>query len=207
MDKGISDCAKCHTAYKELLREGWCGEVAEATLGKVARVFLWHLSPQPALGRSGSGRACEVQERTPVGLVLGSGTSSMGWGPGASWKEAAGEEVEGDAEAATRSPALSARLFIPCTTTPQLSPHWIRFTPSSIFSLLSPARRMCPTWKRRRTYLCGWETLTWERQRDSRTEHGLWSTGKLVWASALPLNQVWSLSQTPLRLSTLVFHL
>ena len=40
MDKGISDCAKCYTAYEGALGyrvRGRCEDVTEATVGKVVR--------------------------------------------------------------------------------------------------------------------------------------------------------------------------
>lgn len=90
---------------------------------------------------------------------------------GLGWKEAAGEEVEGYVGAATRPPDLSARLFIPCTATPQLSPsHWIRFAHSILFFLSSFT---VPLHAGEDAFIFVVEKRSRGEQRDSRKEHGL----------------------------------
>ena len=171
---GLQTVLSATQSTKSYQVRGWCGEVAGATLGKVAKASL-------------------IVTFEPAASPGEAWVWAWVWGPGEDprWacsrirdelhelrprSELEGEEAEGDAGAATRSPALAARPFILCTTRPQLSPsHWIRFTPSSIFSLLSSSANV-PHMKEK-THLSLWlrnahmGDATWQQETVWALEH------------------------------------
>ena len=88
MDKGISDCAKCYTAYEGALGyrvRGRCEDVTEATVGKVVRKghFDYDIgaSSQP-WEDLGLGMCMRSRGGHQLGLFQDQGRALWGWSPG-----------------------------------------------------------------------------------------------------------------------------